>query len=177
MKRLTAALLCALLFPALCMAADYRDLDWLDLLTDEDHKAMLNLPELDHGNGVDTQRQGSPLRPLNADMPAVMYSAKVRPELDGQRISLTGFIVPLDTDKDNRVVELFLVPYQGACIHVPPPPPNQIVYIRYPKGIALDDMWSLFRFSGVLRTQHREDDVAESAYALEVEKLELNPPE
>jgi uncharacterized protein len=40
-----------------------------------------------------------------------------------------GFMVPLEDDL-NQVTEFLLVPYAGACIHVPPPPPNQIVYVK-----------------------------------------------
>ena len=53
-----------------------------------------------------------------------------------------GYPVPLETDAKGRGTLFFLVPYPGACIHVPPPPPNQIVLVRYPKGVALDDIYT-----------------------------------
>ena len=56
-------------------------------------------------------------------------NAPVNTELDGKQVKIPGFIVPLDVAKDGTVSEFFLVPYFGACIHVPPPPPNQIVYV------------------------------------------------
>ena len=37
---------------------------------------------------------------------------------------------PLEEDSEGPVLEFFLVPYVGACIQVPPPPPNQIVYVK-----------------------------------------------
>lgn len=170
-------LLATLALSGLARAGDtYRDLDWLDLLTDKDRDAMLHLPEINHGNGPDSKPK-SPLRTNDMNMPAVMYSKAVRPDLDGQKVSLVGFIVPLVTNKQNKIVELFLVPYQGACIHVPPPPPNQIVFLRYPAGISNDDAWSVFRFSGVLHTQRVENDLAESSYAMDVEKVVVNPEE
>jgi hypothetical protein len=50
-------------------------------------------------------------------------------QLQGKRVSIPGFMVPLEDDAD-MVTEFLLVPYAGACIHVPPPPPNQIVYVK-----------------------------------------------
>jgi len=49
--------------------------------------------------------------------------------LDGRRVRMPGFMVPLE-DTAVEVTEFLLVPYFGACIHYPPPPPNQMVYVR-----------------------------------------------
>ena len=49
--------------------------------------------------------------------------------LDNQLVSIPGFMVPLEDDAD-QVTEFLLVPFAGACIHVPPPPPNQMVYVK-----------------------------------------------
>ena len=50
-------------------------------------------------------------------------------ELDGQLVRIPGYLLPLDVS-GAKVTEFLLVPYVGACIHVPPPPPNQIVYVK-----------------------------------------------
>jgi hypothetical protein len=50
-------------------------------------------------------------------------------ELNGQRVRLPGYILPLDVS-GTKITEFLLVPYVGACIHVPPPPPNQIVHVK-----------------------------------------------
>jgi hypothetical protein len=44
-----------------------------------------------------------------------------------------GYMVPLE-DSLNEVTEFLLVPYPGACIHVPPPPPNQLVHVTMHSG-------------------------------------------
>lgn len=49
--------------------------------------------------------------------------------LNNQVVSIPGFMVPLEDDAD-QVTEFLLVPFAGACIHVPPPPPNQMVYVK-----------------------------------------------
>jgi hypothetical protein len=54
-------------------------------------------------------------------------------QLQGKRISIPGFMVPLEDDAQ-EVTEFLLVPYAGACIHVPPPPPNQMVYVQLIHG-------------------------------------------
>lgn len=49
--------------------------------------------------------------------------------LNGKRVRVPGFIVPLD-DFQDVVKEFLLVPYFGACVHTPPPPPNQLMFVR-----------------------------------------------
>ncbi|MBL0940055.1 MAG: DUF3299 domain-containing protein [Gemmatimonadaceae bacterium] len=64
------------------------------------------------------------LRGLNFRTGAVSDTLKW---LDGRTVRLPGFVVPLD-DLDERAKEFLLVPYFGACVHLPPPPPNQLVH-------------------------------------------------
>jgi len=55
--------------------------------------------------------------------------------LDGQIVRMPGYVLPLEfSGKD--VTEFLLVPYVGACIHTPPPPPNQIVHVKADKPVA-----------------------------------------
>ena len=49
--------------------------------------------------------------------------------LNNKKIAIPGFMVPLEDDAD-QVTEFILVPFAGACIHVPPPPPNQMIYVK-----------------------------------------------
>jgi hypothetical protein len=53
---------------------------------------------------------------------------KFNKKLDGKTVKIPGYIVPLD-HIGFGVVEFMLVPFIGACIHVPPPPPNQLIYV------------------------------------------------
>ncbi len=97
----------------------------------------------------------------------------VNKELDGVSVKLPGFIVPLDIGKDGLVSEFFLVPYFGACIHVPPPPPNQIVYVRMNKGIALDSIYEAYWITGKMRLQNKSTRLGAAAYQLAGEKVEI----
>lgn len=72
------------------------------------------------------------LQTLNFNVPQSQQKAPVL-ALAGKRVSIPGFMVPLEDDLD-VVTEFLLVPYAGACIHVPPPPPNQIVYVKMNKN-------------------------------------------
>ena len=56
-------------------------------------------------------------------------------ELDGKPVRIPGYLLPLEFDGD-KVSEFLLVPYVGACIHTPPPPPNQIVHVVADKPFA-----------------------------------------
>ncbi|WP_158750694.1 DUF3299 domain-containing protein [Acidobacterium sp. S8] len=71
----------------------------------------------------------STLKLLTSSTPA---TSPVR-QLDGKLVSIPGFMVPLEDDAQ-EVTEFLLVPYAGACIHVPPPPPNQMVYVKLVHG-------------------------------------------
>jgi len=61
-------------------------------------------------------------------------------QLDGRIVRLPGYIVPLD-DFAEAVTEFLLVPYFGACIHTPPPPPNQMVHVRVSGGRHRASSW------------------------------------
>ena len=74
-----------------------------------------------------------------------------------QEILLDGYVLPLTWDGD-RVVEFLLVPWVGACIHTPPPPPNQIVYVYFPEGLAVKRRFEAVRLEGTLR--HRPGEHA-----------------
>ncbi len=59
--------------------------------------------------------------------------------LNKQRVEASGFIVPLEMDEYiDSVSEFLLVPDPLACIHVPPPPPNQLIHVKMKEEIPLD---------------------------------------
>ena len=93
-------------------------------------------------------------------------------ELDGQRVRVPGFALALEYTADKMVTEFLLVPYFGACIHVPPPPPNQIVYVTAEKPVKVSNMWDPVWVTGTMRTQANYNDLGNAAYTLEVEAIE-----
>ena len=93
-------------------------------------------------------------------------------ELNGARIKLPGFVVPLERGKDGLIDEFFLVPYFGACIHVPPPPPNQIVYVKMRAGAGLSSIEDAQWVTGVLHVSVKTSALGAAAYTLDGEKME-----
>ena len=73
--------------------------------------------------------------------------------LAGKLVKIPGFTVPLE-DWASSATEFLLVPYVGACIHTPPPPPNQLVYIQMDEGKrAKMDGWNPVWVEGVLEIE------------------------
>ncbi|KXU39312.1 hypothetical protein AXE65_09580 [Ventosimonas gracilis] len=158
-----------LLSAAWVHAEELPETDWLELMPEEDRQALMHMPEIIHNGpelaGTFTSKEG--LKQQDKTLPEVMYSSKTVPWMDGKTIRIGGYPVPLETDDKGRSIEFFLVPYPGACIHVPPPPPNQLLLVRYPKGIELDDIYAPLWVSGVLHIEPISNDLAEAVYALD----------
>ena len=74
--------------------------------------------------------------------------------LNGKLVKVPGFIVPLE-DYEEEGAEFLLVPYFGACVHTPPPPPNQMVYVRMDGGRKLKfGWWDPVWMEGTLKIEH-----------------------
>ncbi|MGE6239833.1 DUF3299 domain-containing protein [Ectopseudomonas guguanensis] len=168
-------LLLALLLCTSLAHAELPETDWLDLMPPEDRKALEEMPEISHDTpeGDSTFYGEGGLRQQDQDLPAVMYSTKTVAELDGKNIRLGGYPVPLESDEKGNSTLFFLVPYPGACIHVPPPPPNQLVLVRYPRGIALEDIYAPLWVSGTLKVEKISNDLADAAYAMDAGEVRL----
>jgi uncharacterized protein len=90
----------------------------------------------------------------------------VNPALNGAHVKIPGFVVPLVMTETGVVIELFLVPYYGACIHVPPPPPNQIIYVKMQTGFRIKSLYDAYWISGELHTASKALPMASAAYTL-----------
>lgn len=65
----------------------------------------------------------------------------VNTALNGQEVRLPGYLLPLEIS-GKKVTEFLLVPWVGACIHTPPPPPNQIVHVRLDKPFEMGGLFA-----------------------------------
>jgi hypothetical protein len=107
------------------------------------------------------------------DMAAIQTgSYAVNPELNGAHVRIPGFIVPLERAADGTISEFFLVPYFGACIHVPPPPPNQIVYVKMRAGASPQSMDDAEWVTGTLHASTKNSALGAAAYTLDGETVE-----
>jgi hypothetical protein len=97
--------------------------------------------------------------------------APIVDSLDGKRVKLPGFVIPLEGD-GKVVTEFLLAPYFGACIHVPPPPPNQVVYVKVSKGAEIklrdfDTVW----VTGTMSAKPLTSILATAGYQINAEKV------
>ena len=92
--------------------------------------------------------------------------------LNAQVVRIPGYVVPFDFDKNRRQTEFLFVPYMGACIHTPPPPPNQVIFVNAATPIRLGDIWSPYWLEGTLSTEANRNEVGNAAYTLALEHLE-----
>jgi hypothetical protein len=92
-------------------------------------------------------------------------------ELDGKRVHIGGYVVPLDFES-TTVKEFLLVPFVGACIHVPPPPANQIIYVKADQGFQVKGEFDPVYVTGVLKASVTFTGLAETGYSITAEKVE-----
>lgn len=141
---------------------ELQHLDWRDLLPENERKRYNpNAPAPIHG----PLGEGGP--------PAVQtVTTTVNQDLDQALIRLPGFIVPLGPPREGVVREFYLVPYIGEDIHVPPPPSNQMVYVRSATGIAAEAIHEAYWVTGKMRVETRTTPLGTSAYSMVASKVE-----
>lgn len=151
-------LLCLLLLlPFSAVSNEVLTLDWIDLIPEQERNQFdsLGMPKVDH-NGAKMEQS---------------LVGRVRQELNGSMVKIPGFVIPLEGD-DKTITEFLLVPYFGACIHVPPPPPNQIIYVKFEKGAPIQQLWDVIYIVGKLKTETINSELAETGYLIEGVRLE-----
>jgi hypothetical protein len=109
----------------------------------------------------------TPDTPLNHEgsMMQMGLDAPIVESLNGKLVKIPGFVVPLEGNNETTT-EFLLVPYFGACIHVPPPPANQIVYVKFSEAVPIDNLYYAVWVSGILITTGWEGDLATVGYSL-----------
>ena len=156
--------------PVVAAPGEVRDLEWEDLMP----KGWDPLAGLEALQGDDAQslsdNSARAIELFNAYQEAVR-SAPVVGELDGQQVRLPGFMVPLDFE-DTETSEFLLVPYFGACIHVPPPPSNQIVYVTTVAGYPMKELFEPVWVTGVISTKAFLNEVGDAGYTLKATIIE-----
>ncbi len=86
----------------------------------------------------------------------------------GKEITMKGFMMPLDYDS-KKVVEFLFMPYIPSCMHVPPPPPNQLVLVKMKKGAIVVPTFYPIELTGTITLDANKD--LESSYKLEGLKI------
>jgi len=164
MSRLLLALLLACAVSG--HADDVRDLQWSELIPEgapppPPPMAMHDMSQLADALAAEAGPAAAQQSP----------AAPVVEALDGQMVKLPGYIVPLDMTEEGRVIEFLLVPYFGACIHVPPPPSNQIVHATSELGVRVEALYEPFWIEGPLKVEHASSELAEAGYRMQAQKI------
>ena len=160
-------------------SGEYVTIQWTDLLPQDEIDILSNPPsyinDIEDGSAED-QLGGSMNNSIVVEMEdryqQALVSTRVKSEMDGRAVRIPGFIVPIEFNGEQTITEFFLVPYFGACLHMPPPPPNQIIYVKSAEGLKLEALYYPFWISGDLKASMVENDMATAAYSMEMNNYE-----
>lgn len=157
MSALAAA---ALPWPRRARARDVIDLQWADLSPREggvDWSVLKGIGLVEHG------QMSTPFDQEAASAVTTAYN--------GKTVRLPGFIVPLDFD-GTGVTTFILVPYVGACVHVPPPPANQLVLVTTDPPFDVEGLFDPVYVTGTFSTSAAETELAEIGYSMDADRIE-----
>lgn len=180
MSLVTGACAAALVAGALPALADApRQLKWADLVPKNLAAATPLKAKTFFGGSTPVPDGGPPPPPLpegkfmsaKRRQPGSDQPPAIVPEIDGQTVSIGGYVVPLDFEA-TTVKEFLLVPFVGACIHVPPPPANQIIYVKADKGFEIGGAFDPVTVTGKINTTVAFTGLADAGYTLTADSVE-----
>lgn len=161
------ALLMAPLLALSAWAADVRELTWSEMVPPDAPVATQPAAPMHDISQLADALAAEQAPAAKQQSPA----APVVQALDGQEVRLPGYIVPLEVSEQGRVTEFLLVPYFGACIHVPPPPSNQIVHVTSELGVLMDALYQPFWVEGPLQVKSSSSELADAGYQMDANKI------
>ncbi|MCG9720912.1 DUF3299 domain-containing protein [Shewanella sp. Isolate7] len=103
------------------------------------------------------------LAPGPAKLPA---EVNINQALNGKQVVIPGFVIPLDT-LEGQTRDFLLSPRQGACIHRPPPGPNQLIHVTFEQPIALPEIEQPIYISGTLAVRSEKNAFAQTGYFIQ----------
>jgi len=165
MRRALLALLWMVALPAWAEAP--RDLSWQEMIPPDAPVEVPNMTPLHDLSNMADALSAEAAPAAKQDLP----NAPVVTKLNGQQIRLPGYIVPLEVSEEGRTTEFLLVPYFGACIHVPPPPSNQIVHVRSEIGVKLEELYQPYWIEGQMQVKPSTSELADAGYQMDAEKI------
>jgi len=165
-------------FESAAQSTSYEEIEWIQLMPKDDLDALLNPPEyleeIVDGSEQDTLNSLD-AKPFDNEQDKryqqALSSVRVIESYNNKKLRIPGFIVPLESEEGKRISEFFIVPYFGACLHMPPPPPNQIIYVKFDQGVDLKSLYDAFWFEGTLTINTVENELGTSAYQLKLDNV------
>ncbi len=151
-------------------ARGIREIGWEELMPEgeEERLAQMYQAQMAMLYGAGGIAEGSP-----ADKAMQIGTFNVVPELDGVKVRIPGYTVPFEYGANAKITEFLLVPYFGACLHAPPPPPNQTVFVQTDDPLTLKDLAQAVWIEGTLNTQTQDTELADAAYTITLDKVEI----
>jgi hypothetical protein len=143
-------------------------LQWQDLMP-TDYRPNATLAQIDVAKWADNDPQAVALMD---QLRSEWQNAPLVERFNGQMVRLSGYVVPLETD-GTALKEFLLVPFYGACIHVPPPPPNQTVFVRSKDGLSIRRLFDTVAVTGRFDTERHTGELADAGYVLDATAIEL----
>lgn len=128
-------------------------------------------PQTDNGPPPPPLQEGK-FMSMKRRQPGADRPPEINPALNGKLVSIGGYVVPLDFDSTS-IKEFLLVPFVGACIHVPPPPANQIIYVKSEKGIEITGQFDPVTVVGTMKTEPAFTGLADAGYSIDAQSVEI----
>lgn len=152
--------------PAVC-AGGPRTLAWSELQPagEAEHNARISAALT---SGLYDALRNRRVKEYQSEATALRSQLKsgVDPALDGQYVRVPGYVVPMDFDDGGRVKEFLLVPFYGACIHVPAPPSNQIIHVVLSRPREITDFQLPIWAEGRITVRHTASSLATASYQM-----------
>lgn len=150
------------------LGADVLDIKWSRLAPPAAASSRTFLPKGGLPPPSDPGNEGGW---MSGAKPQVSTPPVVATDLAGKTVKIGGYVVALDFNA-TRVTEFLLVPFVGACIHVPPPPANQIIYVKYDKGLELQGQFDPVYVTGPLEIDFTSTGLADAGYKISAERID-----
>lgn len=159
-RQLITTALASATVPQMALARTATEITWDDLIPPGvPYSEILAEGEIDARNDI-----WRPIFDANA--------TKLNPVLDGAYIKMPGYIIPIDLSTKG-VTSFVLVPYVGACLHTPPPPPNQLVFVTTQTPWPSEALWDAVWVTGLMQHEIQSTEVADTGYVLKADQMEV----
>lgn len=144
---------------------DLETIMWVRTLTPQERKIEPNILSVEDAERFEVQfkKAGIDIDELIAtysawDQKRARRQKLVNSKLDQKTIRMPGYLLPLSFTEGGET-EFLLVPYLGACVHTPPPPPNQIVSVKLTKPMQVEDLFTPVWITGEMNVKTSETTV------------------
>jgi hypothetical protein len=145
-----------------------RSIGWEDLMPEGEEERLAEL----YQSQMATLYSGAAIAEGSAaDMSVQIGTFNTVTALNGVKVRIPGYTVPFEYGSKAEITQFLLVPYFGACIHSPPPPPNQTIFVKTETPIKLKDLAQAVWIEGTLVTQTQNSDLADAAYTIEMTSI------